>query len=66
MNGLQSVSHWQTYFGTPTGAMLGFFNAAYPLGGVLGTFLISPAADTFGRRWGLATGAALCCTGAAI
>ncbi|KAG5804598.1 hypothetical protein H9Q74_012391 [Fusarium xylarioides] len=66
MNGLQSVSHWQTYFGTPTGAMLGFFNAAYPLGGILGTFLISPAADTFGRRWGLATGAALCCIGAAI
>ncbi|KAF5603808.1 general substrate transporter [Fusarium subglutinans] len=66
MNGLQSVSHWQTYFGTPTGAMLGFFNAAYPLGGIMGTFLISPAADTFGRRWGLATGAALCCIGAAI
>ncbi|KAF5563268.1 general substrate transporter [Fusarium napiforme] len=66
MNGLQSVSHWQTYFGTPTGAMLGFCNAAYPLGGILGTFLISPAADTFGRRWGLATGAALCCIGAAI
>ncbi|KAG5789091.1 hypothetical protein H9Q69_011858 [Fusarium xylarioides] len=66
INGLQSVSHWQTYFGTPTGAMLGFFNAAYPLGGILGTFLISPAADTFGRRWGLATGAALCCISAAI
>ncbi|KAH6871485.1 general substrate transporter [Thelonectria olida] len=66
MNGLQSVTHWQTYFGTPTGALLGFFNAAYPLGGIVGTFLISPMADTFGRRVGLATGAALCCVGAAV
>lgn len=66
MNGLQSVTHWQNYFGTPTGAMLGFFNAAYPLGGILGTFLISPSADIFGRRIGLAVGAALCCVGAAV
>src|SRR6478736_5496490 len=37
MNGLQSVTHWQTYFGSPTGALLGFFNAAYPLGGIIGS-----------------------------
>ncbi|KAL2802466.1 major facilitator superfamily domain-containing protein [Aspergillus granulosus] len=66
MNGLQSVSHWQSYFGTPTGGTLGFFNAAYLLGGVFGVFLISPMADTYGRRVGLATGAALCCFGAAL
>ncbi|RAO66029.1 uncharacterized protein BHQ10_002041 [Talaromyces amestolkiae] len=66
MNGLQSVSHWQNYFGTPTGATLGFFNAAYPLGGIAGVFLISPIADGLGRRVGLATGAALCCLGAAL
>ncbi|CEL04900.1 Putative Lactose permease [Aspergillus calidoustus] len=66
MNGLQSVSHWQSYFGTPTGGTLGFFNAAYPLGGIFGVFLISPMADTYGRRVGLATGAALCCLGAAL
>lgn len=66
MNGLQSVTHWQTYFGSPAGAMLGFFNAAYPLGGVLGTFFISPSADIFGRRVGLAVGAGLCCVGAAV
>ncbi|KAI9162695.1 putative Lactose permease [Paramyrothecium foliicola] len=46
MNGLQSVSHWQTYFGTPRGATLGIFNAAYPLGGIAGVFFISPAADS--------------------
>ncbi|KAJ5400504.1 hypothetical protein N7465_010993 [Penicillium sp. CMV-2018d] len=66
MNGLQSVTHWQTYFGSPKGALLGFFNAGYPLGGIIGTFLISPTADKFGRRMGLATGAALCCVGAAL
>ena len=66
MNGLQSVSHWQNYFGTPQGATLGFFNAAYPLGGIAGVFLISPVADGLGRRIGLATGAALCCLGAAL
>jgi MFS family permease len=66
MNGLQSVTHWQNYFGTPKGATLGFFNAAYPLGGIGGVFLISPIADAFGRRIGLAAGAALCCIGAAL
>lgn len=66
MNGLQSVSHWRTYFGTPTGATLGIFNAAYPLGGVAGVFLISPAADRYGRRMGLAAGAAITCLGAAL
>lgn len=66
MNGLQSVSHWQTYFGTPKGATLGLFNAAYPLSGIVGAFLISPVADRFGRRVGLATGAFICCLGAAL
>lgn len=66
MNGLQSVSHWQSYFNTPKGATLGIFNAAYPLGGLAGVFLITPVADRYGRRTGLATGAALCCIGAAL
>lgn len=66
MNDLQSVTHWQNFFGTPKGATLGFFNAAYPLGGIAGVFLISPIADGFGQRIGLAAGAALCCIGAAL
>ncbi|KAL0929366.1 lactose permease [Colletotrichum truncatum] len=66
MNGLQSVSHWQSYFGTPKGATLGLFNAAYPLGGVVGVFLISPVADRWGRRVGICTGALVACVGAAI
>ncbi|KAH8901726.1 general substrate transporter [Thozetella sp. PMI_491] len=66
MNGLQSVSNWQSYFGSPKGGVLGIFNAAYPLGGIAGVFLISPAADRWGRRIGLALGASLCCLGAAL
>lgn len=66
MNGLQSVSHWESYFDKPEGATLGIFNAAYPLGGLAGVFLITPMADRYGRRAGLATGAALCCIGAAL
>jgi sugar porter (SP) family MFS transporter len=66
MNGLQSVTHWRNYFGKPTGATLGIFNAAYPLGGILGVFVISPAADRWGRRWGLAVGAAITVVGAAL
>ena len=66
MNGLQSVSNWQAYFGTPKGATLGLFNAAYGLGGLAGVLLISSVSDTFGRRVGLATGAALCCLGGGL
>ncbi|KLU85835.1 hypothetical protein MAPG_04855 [Magnaporthiopsis poae ATCC 64411] len=69
MNGLQSVTNWRNYFGTPTGATLGIFNAAYPLGGIVGVFF-SPVADRWGRRWGLCLGAAVslvdtntCCQG---
>ncbi|KAL1896561.1 hypothetical protein Sste5346_004595 [Sporothrix stenoceras] len=66
MNGLQSVTNWQTYFGTPKGATLGIFNAANPIGGVIGTFLIAPVSDRWGRRVGLCFGAVLCCLGAAL
>lgn len=66
MNGLQSVTHWRNYFGAPTGATLGIFNAAYPLGGVVGVFIISPVADRWGRRAGLTAGAAISVLGAAL
>ncbi|TLD10907.1 hypothetical protein PgNI_06553 [Pyricularia grisea] len=66
MNGLQSVTHWRNYFGTPTGATLGIFNAAYPLGGIVGVFFISPVADRWGRRWGLCLGAVVSLIGAVL
>lgn len=66
MNGLQSVESWKNYFGEPQGATLGLFNAAYPIGGLCAIPFISFVGDTFGRRVGLATGAAICCLGASL
>lgn len=66
MNGLQSVTHWRNYFGTPTGSTLGIFNAVYPLGGIVGVFFISPVADRWGRRAGLGLGAAVSIVGAVL
>ncbi|KAJ0416993.1 general substrate transporter [Aspergillus carlsbadensis] len=66
MNGLQAVEGWRSYFGEPKGATLGLFNAAYPIGGLVGIPFISRVNDRFGRRWGIAIGAAICIIGAAL
>jgi len=66
MNGLQAVENWRAFFGAPTGATLGIFNAAYPLGGIVGVFFLAPVADTWGRRPGLAIGAAVSILGAIL
>ncbi|CAI6342573.1 unnamed protein product [Periconia digitata] len=66
MNGLQSVTYWRNYFGAPTGSTLGIFNAAYPLGGIVGVFFVTPVADRWGRRAGLALGAIVSILGAVL
>ncbi|KAH7008938.1 lactose permease [Ilyonectria destructans] len=66
MNGLQAVEQWREYFDEPTGATLGLFNGAYPIGGLIAIPLISSISDRFGRRAGIATGAFICCIGAAL
>jgi sugar porter (SP) family MFS transporter len=66
MNGLQSIEQWRDYFGNPSGSTLGVFNGAYPIGGIIATCFISVIADTFGRRWGIATGGIVCCIGAIL
>src|SRR5450756_2457659 len=66
MNGLQAVTEWRTYFGTPKGAVLGLFNAAYPLGGVVGVFFIPSVSDRWGRKVGLAVGAAISVLGGVL
>lgn len=66
MNGLQAVESWRSYFGEPKGATLGLFNAAYPIGGLVGIPFISFVCDGFGRRAGIALGAIICCIGAAL
>lgn len=66
MNGLQAVEKWREYFNEPSGASLGIFNGAYPIGGLCAVPLLSRVGDRFGRRVGIATGAVLCCVGAAL
>jgi len=66
MNGLQAVEKWREYFGEPKGATLGLFNGAYPIGGLIAVPFVSTISDRFGRRAGIATGAFVCCVGAAL
>lgn len=66
MNGLQSVTQWQIYFGTPTGGILGLFNASYSIGSLIGVWFIPTVSDKFGRRKGLAFGALISVIGAIV
>jgi MFS family permease len=59
MNGLQSLSYWQDYFGEPRGAMLGFFNSAMSLGSLIGLVFVPYLIDWRGRKIGVAIGCAV-------
>jgi hypothetical protein len=50
MNGLQAVEGWRSYFGEPSGATLGLFNGAYPIGRLIAVPFISTLNDHLGRR----------------
>ncbi|KAH8902027.1 MFS general substrate transporter [Coniochaeta sp. PMI_546] len=50
MNGLQTLSQWRDYFDNPQGAMLGLVNSVYPLGKVVGLFVVTYICDKYGRR----------------
>lgn len=50
MNGLQTLGQWKSYFGHPTGALLGFVNAAQSLGSVLVLPLVGWLSDKLGRK----------------
>ncbi|KAF7588267.1 hypothetical protein BBP40_005953 [Aspergillus hancockii] len=56
LNGLQTMTPWQTYFGNPTGSTLGLFTAIQNIGGVCALFFASYIADLFGRKIGVAVG----------
>jgi len=56
MNGLQSLSYWQNYFGHPTGSSLGLFNASMSLGSLIGLLPTPYLNDYAGRRVGVAVG----------
>ncbi|MBE3049805.1 MFS transporter [Candidatus Bathyarchaeota archaeon] len=59
MNGLQSLTYWQEYFGHPRGAILGFFNASMSLGSVLALFVTPYIIDWKGRKIGLVIGSVI-------
>ncbi|KFZ01877.1 hypothetical protein V500_00581 [Pseudogymnoascus sp. VKM F-4518 (FW-2643)] len=66
LNGLQAVSHWQTYFGHPTGALLGVLNASYNLGSLITLPIIPWVNDTLGRKHSITIGSIVLCIGVAI
>ena len=50
MNGLQALPQWKSYFGNPTGALLGLVNAAQSIGSVLALPVVGMLADRYGRK----------------
>ncbi len=50
MNGLQSLDLWESYFGYPTGGLLGLFNAIQSIGGFCSLPIAGGIADKYGRR----------------
>ncbi|KAE8165485.1 general substrate transporter [Aspergillus tamarii] len=56
LNGLQTMTPWQTYFDNPTGSTLGLFTAIQNIGGVCALFFSSYVADLLGRRIGVVVG----------
>ena len=56
MNGLQSITQWQTYFGNPSGEILGIVNAAQSIGSVVSLPVVGYLSDKIGRRWTLFSG----------
>jgi len=56
LNGLQTMSQWQSYFNYPSGATLGLFTAIQNVGGFCALFVSAYAADRLGRRGGVTFG----------
>lgn len=57
MNGLQSLSQWKSYFGSPTGSVLGLVNAAQSIGSVISLPFVGILSDRIGRKKTLLAGA---------
>ncbi|PLB44510.1 general substrate transporter [Aspergillus steynii IBT 23096] len=66
MNGLQSISQWQNYFGNPTGSTLGVVNAAQSIGSVLALPVTGTLSDRIGRRLTLLSGSIIIVIASAI
>jgi len=59
-NAVQGSQHWKEYFDKPGTELTGAINTAYTVGAIVaGFFIAGPVADYFGRRIGMAAGAAM-------
>ncbi|KAJ5934368.1 hypothetical protein N7466_003915 [Penicillium verhagenii] len=66
LNGLQTMTAWQSYFDNPSGSRLGLFTAIMNLGGFCALFFAPYIADFFGRRFGTALGLVIMIIGVII
>ncbi|KLU90914.1 lactose permease [Magnaporthiopsis poae ATCC 64411] len=60
MSGLQILTFFKHDFSNPAGDILGLMNSVYPLGKVVGLFVVTPVADRFGRKTPMAIGLVGC------
>ncbi|KAF2095824.1 hexose transporter [Rhizodiscina lignyota] len=63
MNGMQTLTYWQSYFHHPTGAQLGIFNGTQGLGAVAAQFFLWWLVDKIGRKFTIIAGAVIIIVG---
>jgi MFS family permease len=66
LNGLQSLSYWQSAFHDPQGAALGILSASYSLGAITALPFVTILSDQFGRRWSIVFGSLVMVAGAIL
>lgn len=66
MNGLQTLPQWRLFFSHPQKTLLGTMNAMYPVGKIVGIFIVTFLSDRFGRRFPIRIGLPLLLLAAAI
>jgi len=59
MNGMQSLSQWQTSFNHPVGSELGLLNAIFNAGGTCSILVAPFITDKVGRKLGIAIGSTI-------
>ncbi len=59
MNGMQTLTYWQSYFHHPTGAQLGLFNGTQGLGGVFSQLFLWWLVEKIGRKLVIIAGAVI-------
>lgn len=64
INSLQSLNHWQSAMGHPSGARLGHLSNGVIFGSIAGVFVAPYLCDRFGRKWIVILGSALTVIGA--